>query len=119
MLHVASKLALRVLVRERRALVSTFRHTRSPTGLNGPPGISVPTTSTVNWFSGRYVLNGTVVSPGAKTGETADCRTPDVLGFSVSGREYRVDVPEGQFGDIAQLLRAGEYEALREIARVV
>lgn len=114
---MASKLALRVLVRERRALVSIFRHIICPANLNGPSGISVPTTSTVNWFSGRYVLNSTVVAPGAKTGEKAECRTPDVLGFSHSGREYHVDVPEGQFENIAQLLHAGEYEALREIAR--
>ena len=107
---------LRVQVRE---LVSTLQQIAPLTRLNGPPGISVPAASTVNWFSGRYVMNGTVVPPGARTGEKAECRTPDVLGFTDSSREYRVKVPEGQFENIAHLLQAGEFEALRDFAQQV
>ncbi|KAF5311667.1 hypothetical protein D9611_009495 [Ephemerocybe angulata] len=82
--------------------------------------VSVATTSTTNWFSARWSLNGTVVAPGPTTrssSELAECRLPDVLGFTWANRDYRINVPGGQYDEVAQLLEVGDFEALTRFGK--
>ncbi|KAJ3511706.1 hypothetical protein NMY22_g15568 [Coprinellus aureogranulatus] len=78
--------------------------------------IAVPTTSNVNWFSGRFVINATAPTPPAKAVGSSECRVPDTIGFTHSGKEYRIDLVEGQFESAAQLIQEENWDALAELA---
>ena len=82
-------------------------------------GASVATGSTANWFSARYVINATVPVPTpTPTPErtAAACRVPDYFTFEYENKEYRVNVPEGEFETVAKAVQAEDFSALVGIA---
>ncbi|RXW19769.1 hypothetical protein EST38_g6090 [Candolleomyces aberdarensis] len=85
---------------------------------NASLGGSVPAANTSNWHSAAWYWNSRTGQPEVAA-SSADCRQPDVLGYTHSNRQYEVKVAEGQFDKITKLLDDGDYATLGHLATEV
>lgn len=66
-----------------------------------------------HWWSSNWVMAGRQAQ--AKDAEP-ECLQPNLLGYTVAGKQYHIDVQEGQYNNLTSLLDAGDYETLNALA---
>lgn len=74
--------------------------------------MSVTPGASSHWWSSKWVMAGRE----AAVVERAECLQPNVLGYTWDGKQYQVDVPQGQYENLTRLLEAGDYKTLNALA---
>ncbi|KAF6747843.1 hypothetical protein DFP72DRAFT_918408 [Ephemerocybe angulata] len=76
--------------------------------------VSVPAGNECNsqWYSSKWAVAASRVEQVVD----ADCKLPDTIGFTWSNKIYNINVPQGQYTNLTNLLDAGDFHTLSIVA---